>query len=73
MPLCPPQISQGLNWDRTRASGVRGKQQSVCLLKINVMGGFGVASAGSEEGAGMGRCEHGHEIPGSTQDREFIE
>jgi len=37
------------------------------------MGGFGVASAGSEEGAGMGRCEHGHEIPGSTQDREFIE
>ena len=65
MSLYPPQTLQGLNWDRTRASGVGGTQQSVCLFKINLMGGFGVASSGSGEGAGMGRCEHGHEIPGS--------
>jgi hypothetical protein len=26
VPLCPPQMSHGLAWDRTRASAVKGKQ-----------------------------------------------
>ena len=32
-----------------------------------------MASSGSGEGAGIGCCEHGHEISGSTLVSEFIE
>ena len=73
MPLCPPLSPHGLTWDRTRVSGMRGKQYSVGLFEINLMGGFGVASTGSEQGAAVGCCEHCHEISGSTQVSEFIE
>jgi hypothetical protein len=26
VPLCPPQVSHGLTWDRTQASAVRGRR-----------------------------------------------
>ena len=34
VPLCPPQMSHGLAWDRTRASAVKGKQLTACAMAL---------------------------------------
>jgi hypothetical protein len=30
--LCPPQIPEGVTWDRTRGSAVRGRRLTVCVM-----------------------------------------
>jgi len=34
VPLCPPQMSRGLAWDRTRTSAVKGKQLTACAMAL---------------------------------------
>jgi hypothetical protein len=34
LPLCPPQISHGLTWDRTRASAVRGRRLTAWAMTL---------------------------------------
>jgi hypothetical protein len=42
VPLCPPQISHGPPWERTRVSAMRSHRLTICAVERNPWEGFGI-------------------------------